>query len=331
MTFFQIMGDDERVVSRCANKDEACVLYFYKTLDRTWDEYLVSACQLLSTMSLDTTFSGFKRVHDSFGFWDRKEPFWALQNACCICQSGGFYPYCFFKPNFDFLTYTFKHFGAIRYDNWDRPDVQPSQYEVNMVNVMIRFNYDPSLVLNLSAFTALTVLIMNDCKVTDKGIKLFVTLSFPHLQNLNLSNNQIGSSGACDLVDMLLSNTTLKLLSLSSNIIAYTGVLALAKLIKSNTALNVLTLCGNPINAIAYGIDCNQQPPIETILANAIQENYTLDVFHAAPFVIDLKFGYRAHRRQCMASFIACAIRNGVHLSEDIWLRSFRFLLQIIS
>ena len=50
------------------------------------------------------------------------------------------------------------------------------------------------------------------------------------LENLSLSNNQIGNDGAKNIAEALKINTTLEKLSLSNNQIGQQGAIAIAKL-----------------------------------------------------------------------------------------------------
>ncbi len=247
-----------------------------------------------------------------------------------------------YVPNLDFLTYTRERFGDVRYGFYnfstDMPDL-----DAHIVIVTNRFS-----MINLSAFAAITSLIMTDCDVDDTKIKEFTTLSFPHLQHLSLHRNSIGCQGACDLADMLMQNTTLKTLELTQNQIQMRGALALVKLIDCNITLTHMTVCKNPLNGNAnfYFKKClnwyrtgririDQLPEdgdtendrhmeryLVDRITDAVDRNVTLDQFCAWPFAGRQTNG--VEKRQRMFSIMVAALRRRLFLGDDLWLHAMR-------
>ncbi len=321
-------------LARCANKDEAAVLEFFRVV------CLQSQYKRHPHVWLNMVRQWLNKKNGQFNrFFKREYDFGLFKMLLSVTTCYSYLPPCCIAiPNIDFIAYTLTRFGAIRYEKCNLAQLTPEQYDVNMV-VVANDSYDshavgqymmePTLVLKLSQFIALTVLIMVQNGLDDRCIKNLVTLPLPHLHNLVLSNNKIGSEGACDLVEMLLENTVLRSLMLNGNRIMSAGVMALTKLISNNTNLQVLGLCNNPFDIVADLRSVNQGYLAHSTIANqfqtALMSNVMLDTFQASPFLINFDWD-RIDKRQKMLMMVACAMRKNVFLSDDLWLRSLQML-----
>lgn len=99
------------------------------------------------------------------------------------------------------------------------------------------------------AFTSLTSLTFSHNEIYEKGAHAIgsILLHSP-IKYLDLSDNQIGSSGAQKLCDCCKQSKTLEVLNLSSNQIGDNGILFVALFLKETKSLKKLDISGNRIH-----------------------------------------------------------------------------------
>ena len=118
--------------------------------------------------------------------------------------------------------------------------------------------------------TALRVLIMENCGITDKELDIFSTgfLDNSVVTNLGLSRNKIRSRGGEIFGDLFEKNCSLEMLDLGHNMISGSGAVAFGRGLKDNTRLKVINLEVNRMGCegtMAIGQSLNTNKTLEEL------------------------------------------------------------------